>query len=152
MLAVPDIRLAAPDEARTIARMSRDYIEHGLAWSWTPQRVRQSMRDPGTNVAVALRRGAIRGFGIMHYGDDSAHLALLAVEPELRHQGMGRRLVGWLEQVARTAGITQLRVEARADNGNAIAFYARLAFTQTGRITGYYEGMVDAVQMEKRLG
>src|SRR6476661_8830860 len=30
------IRLASADDALSIARMSRDLIEHGLGWSWTP--------------------------------------------------------------------------------------------------------------------
>ena len=76
-----------PQDARGIAEMSRDYIEHGLGWSWTPNRVRRALSDPSTNVAVILRRNAVCGFGIMQYGNDSAHLALLAVQPALRTRG-----------------------------------------------------------------
>ena len=151
MLALPDVRLAVPQQARMIAELSRDTIEHGLAWSWTPARVLRAIRDPSTNVAVILKRDIVRAFGIMQYGDDSAHLALLAVHPTRRHQGLGAHLVNWLEQSARIAGTTQIRLEARADNRAAIAFYQRLGFTQSGRVTGYYEGTVDAVQLEKRL-
>lgn len=151
MLALPDIRLAVAQEAGDIARMSRDYIEHGLGWSWTPARVLRAMREPSINVAVLLKRDCLRGFGIMQYGDDTAHLSLLAVHPAQRHQGSGARLVDWLEHSARIAGITRVRLEARADNRSAIAFYQRLGFTQSGRVSGYYEGAVDAVRLEKRL-
>jgi ribosomal-protein-alanine N-acetyltransferase len=151
MLALPDIRLALPMESRAIATMSRDFIERGLGWSWNSERVRRAIRDPSTNVAVVLVRDHVCGFGIMHYGDDAAHLSLLAVHPARRHQGLGARLVGWLEQCARIAGSTHIRLEARADNGSAIAFYHRLGFNQYGRVAGYYEGAVDAVRLEKRL-
>lgn len=148
---LPEIRLARPDEAHAIARMSRDYIEHGLGWSWTPARVRLSMREPMCNVAVICRRDALQGFGIMHYDDASAHLALLAVHPASRHQGLGGRLVEWLVRSARVAGITQIRLEARVDNHCAIAFYEHLGFDRCGLLPGYYEGRCDAVQLQRRL-
>ena len=151
MLVLPDLRLAVPKDARQIAEMSRDNIEHGLRWSWTAPRVLHAIRDPSTNVAVVLTRDRVRGFGIMHYGDESAHLALLAIEPSHRHQQMGTRMVAWLTQSARTAGIRHIRLEARADNRAAIAFYQRLGFAESGRAAGYYEGSVDAVQFDKRL-
>ena len=151
MLAIPDIRLAAPNEAPAIAEISRDYIEHGLGWSWTAARVLRAIRDPSTNVAVILRQGRVVGFGIMQYGDETAHLALLAIHPAQRHQRLGTRLVCWLEQCARIAGVQQIRLEARADNRSAIMFYQRLGFRQSGRIAGYYEAAIDAVQLEKRL-
>ena len=151
MLALPDIELAAPPDARPIAELSRDTIEHGLGWSWTPARVLHAIRDPSTNVAVVRQRGSVVAFGIMQYADDSAHLCLLAVHPTQRHRGLGARLVGWLERSARAAGITVVRLEARADNRSAIAFYERLAFSLSGKIEGYYEGRIAAVQLEKKL-
>ncbi len=151
MLVLPDIRLALPADARHIAELSRDNIEHGLDWSWTATRVLHAIHDPSTNVAVVLKRDQVRGFGIMHYGDETAHLALLAVDPTQRHQHLGARLLAWLEQSARSAGINHIRLEARADNRAAIAFYAKLGFTQSGTVPGYYEGVIDAVQMGKTL-
>ncbi len=151
MLALPDIRLARPRDARDIARMSRDFIEHGLGWSWTQGRVLNAIREAACNVIVAEQRGSVTGFGIMQYGDDTAHLALLAVHPVRRHQRVGSRMVRWLEKSAQSAGIAHIRLEARADNRSAIAFYERLGYHQAGKVNGYYEGTVDAIQLEKRL-
>lgn len=151
MLAIPDIRLAVPSEARDIAEMSRDMIEFGLGWSWTTTRVLHAIHDASSNAAVALQHDRLQAFGIMQYGDDRAHLVLLAVQPTMRHQGLGRRLTNWLEQTARVAGIAGVRLEARADNHNAVAFYERLGYHQIGTVTGYYEGRVDAVRLEKQF-
>lgn len=150
MLALPDIRLATLADAPAVARMSRDCIEHGLSWSWTAGRVAHAVRDPATNVAVACKGEQLQGFGIMQYLDDTAHLVLLAVQPERRHQGLGRQLLAWLEQAARVAGCAAIRLECRADNRNAIAFYRRIGYRETGHIAGYYEGMADAVQMARQ--
>ncbi len=150
---MPAIHLAQPAHAGAIAAMSRAYIEHGLGWSWTRLRVLRAIRDPATNVAVALdEAGKLRGFGIMKYGDDLAHLTLMAVEPQHRHQHLGGRLLGWLEASAQVAGIARIRVEARADNLNAIAFYQRQGFRELHTISGYYQGTIDAVRLEKTVG
>lgn len=151
MPAPPTIRLARPGEAQSIARMSRDWIEHGLGWSWTAGRVAQAIGDRSTNVAVLERDGRLDGFGIMQYLDgDAAHLVLLAVSPVLRHQGRGRQLLVWLEQTAQVAGSTEVWLECRADNTNALAFYRHLGYRQVGTVNGYYEERVDAMQLCKR--
>ncbi len=151
MLALPDIHLATSADAPGIAHMSRDCVEQGLSWSWTAARVMQAIRDAQTNVVVSRRRGQLRGFGIMQYGDDDAHLVLLAVWPVARHQGLGRDLTDWLEQSARVAGVRRVGLEARADNLHALRFYEKRGYVRVGIVSGYYEGVIDAVRMHKVL-
>jgi [ribosomal protein S18]-alanine N-acetyltransferase len=149
---IPPVRLAALSDAAMIAEMSRDYIEYGLGWSWTPARVLAAIRERATNTAVVAQGEDLAAFGIMHYGDDTAHLALLAVRPNLQQRGLGALLLNWLEKPALVAGIECIRLEARADNPNALAFYRKQGFREASRMPGYYRGAVDAVRMEKRLG
>jgi ribosomal protein S18 acetylase RimI-like enzyme len=151
MFVVPAIRLARPQEAAGIALMSRDHIETDLGWSWRRERVLQAMADPSVNVAVLQIEQALVGFGIMEYAEYHAHLALLAVAPSHRRRGVGARLVDWLQKPAQLAGLEKLRLEVRADNPGALAFYRRLAFEATGRSAGYYGGVVDAIRLEKSL-
>ncbi|MGH8207813.1 MAG: GNAT family N-acetyltransferase [Steroidobacteraceae bacterium] len=151
-LAIPAIRLALPTDAAHIAAMSRDYVEAGLSWSWTTARVLRSIADHASNVAVIADSEGMLGFGIMQYGDHTAHLALLAVHPGHRNRGLGTRLMGWLEKPAVVAGIVSIRLEARADNPLAIDFYRRRGFEPHGRIAGYYQGRIDAVRLGKSLG
>ena len=152
MIVLPHIRLAAGAEAGPIARMSREYIEYGLGWSWTPQRVLRAIHDRSTNVVVSHEQEAILGFGIMSYGETKAHLVLLGVEPARRHRGLGAALLVWLEKCARTAGLERIQLEARADNPGAIAFYREQGYKAVGSVAGYYRGSVDAVRMDKPLG
>jgi ribosomal-protein-alanine N-acetyltransferase len=152
MIIVPTIRLATLRDARAIAEMSRDEIEAGLAWSWTPERVRRSIRDRATNVAVAQEAHKIVGFGIMQYGDDKAHLSLLAVHASRREHGVGRHLLEWLEKCARTAGLQRIELEARADNLEALAFYGLQGYGRYETVRGYYQGRIDAFRLAKDLG
>lgn len=151
MSAFPCVRLARCADARTIAGMSRDLIEQGLGWSWTPLRVLAAVRDAACNVAVIDAADSLAAFGIMQYGDDTAHLSLLAVHPDHRRRRIGATLVAWLEKPAEVAGIGRICLEARADNPGAIAFYLKLGYREAGRVARYYRGTLDAIRLEKRL-
>jgi [ribosomal protein S18]-alanine N-acetyltransferase len=151
MTIAPGIRLALMSDASVIAQMSRLYIEQGLGWSWNVCRVEAAIRCDSINVAVVHERADVVGFGIMHYGDQTAHLTLLAVHPQHRKQGLATRLLAWLEKCADTAGIERIGVEARSDNPAAIAFYQKQGFVQRARVPGYYRGVIDAFRFEKNL-
>jgi ribosomal-protein-alanine N-acetyltransferase len=152
MLTACPIRLAGAADAGDIARLSREAIEYGLAWSWTPRRVMASLRDAATNGIVARDAGGLHGFALMSYGDDEAHLLLLAVNAARRRSGIGSALLQWLETTAQVAGIRSLHLETRQRSSVARAFYRRHGFAETAQLAAYYQGMEDAVRMVKHLG
>jgi ribosomal-protein-alanine N-acetyltransferase len=150
----PEISLgpALRSEVVAIALMSRDLIEKGLRWSWTPSRVAASVRSSNTIVVVARAADRIAGFGIMRYGDDEAHLDLLGVSHAYRREGLGRRLVEWLEKPALLAGISAVFLEVRGSNQGAQAFYERLGYRKLAHIAHYYQGRESAIRMGRELG
>jgi ribosomal-protein-alanine N-acetyltransferase len=150
-LVLPAIRLATASDAHAIAALSRDCIEHGLAWRYTPARILAAIRSRTTNVAVIHAHGGLHAVGIMEYGDNAAHLVLLGVQPTQRRKGLGRHLVAWLEACATTAGIDHVSVECRADSPDAVAFYRASGYRVQARVPGYYAGVIDAVRLRKRL-
>lgn len=131
--------------------MSRLHIEYGLVWRWTPAKIRRQIRDADTMVLVASREGLVAGFAVMRFGDDQAHLFLLAVQPEFRRTGIGRSMMAWLEKSCRTAGIQQIRLEVRASNRAALMFYWKLGYRYLARIAGYYDRREAAVVMARSL-
>lgn len=151
MIAGYTVELAVPDDAVGIAGLSRNAIERGLPWRWTPRRVAKSIADGSSNVVVVRQSGNLAGFAIMEYKDEEAHLVLLAVHPDQRRRGIGAALVSWLEATARTAGIGLIRLETRAQNAEAIAFYRALGFQQLELRKGYYLGLENGVCMAKDL-
>lgn len=146
-----DIGLAHADDAPRIARMSRDLVEHGLGWRWTPERVLRQVRDGSTNVAVAREHGRIDGFGIMRYREEEAHLMLFAVDPQRRRTGVGRALIEWLEETALSAGIGVVRLEARASNHAARAFYRALGFVELAEVRDMYAHDEHGLRLAKDL-
>lgn len=131
--------------------MSRLHIEYGLNWRWTPARVKRQIKDKNTMVLIASKEGAIAGFAIMGFGDDQAHLFLLAVQPEFRRSGIGRSMMQWLEKSCRTAGIQAIRLEVRASNRGAVRFYRNLDFRILARVAAYYDRRESAAIMGKSL-
>ena len=144
------IRLAQDQDAAAIAQLSRDAIETGLGWTWRPQRVAASIRDPQSLCIVAGVR-PILGFCITQFGEELAHLSLLAVDPRHRRRGLGARLVSWTVASARTAGIAAIHVEMRANNSEARSFYQTLGFELGELVRGYYQGVESAQRMVLRL-
>jgi [ribosomal protein S18]-alanine N-acetyltransferase len=143
--------LARSSDAREIAEMSRDLIEQGLIWSWTPARVQHFITGAESSVIVARRERHVAAFAIMHFGDDVAHLNLLAVAPEHRRQGIGSQLMDWLTTTAIEAGVFRINLEVRTQNEAARSFYERLGFAQLGLVQGYYQGREAALRMSRRL-
>ncbi len=151
MISQHAIRLATADDAPRIGAMSRDLIEQGLRWRWTPARIRDCIRSRTTNVAVAPAAHGLAGFAIMEYHDDEAHLALLGVDPSHRRRGIASALIAWHEHAALTAGIGTVYVEARADNAETRAFYRKLGYSEVQRVGRYYDGVEDAIRLAKDL-
>lgn len=147
----PEIVLARPREAAQLASMSRRLVEAGLDPSWTAERIERHVRHDDSVVAVARVRNQLAGFAIMQYGDTTAHLNLLAVEPAFRRLGIGRRLVQWLEASAIVAGTFTVSLELRADNTVAGRFYESLGYREVGRVRGYYQRVEDAIRMRRDL-
>jgi [ribosomal protein S18]-alanine N-acetyltransferase len=143
--------LARPSDAAAIANMSRVLIEYGLRWRWTAERVAASIRDPNVNVLVARANSRIVGFAIMRYGEDKAHLDLLAVAPPYRRCGVAQQLLEWLEKCAVVAGIFEIALEVRAGNEAAQLFYQSMGYQRLTDLPGYYQGVEGARRMGRDL-
>jgi ribosomal-protein-alanine N-acetyltransferase len=148
---VQDYRLepARVADVARLAAMSHQLIESGLRPAWGAQRIGWHVRHPESMVLTARSDRTIAGFAVMRYGDDAAHLNLLAVDPAHRRRGIARRLVTWLEETALTAGTYIIGLELRAQNREAQDFYRALGYREIGRVPGYYQGVEAAIRMER---
>ena len=147
------LRLARSDDARAMAAMSRDLIEVGLGWRYSPARVAGLSRDPDTVALVACCGDTVAGFAIMQFGDERAHLTLLCVRPA--HQRRGHGTHGSIEWLARVGARRRHRVDppraARRQRVGASAFYRTLGFGETITVPDYYATGIAAQRMVKLL-
>src|SRR5262245_24331747 len=84
------------------------------------------------SVFVAERDGVVAGFAaVVPRPDGGAELDALFVEPHLWKQGIGRRLVNHVAEVARLRNVTVLHV---IGNPHAEGFYVSCGFRTTGTV------------------
>lgn len=69
---------------------------------------------------------------------DEVHIMQIAVDPELRRAGLGRRLMQYEIQRKREAGMASMHLEVRASNRGAQRLYTSLGFEIVGQRNGYY--------------
>jgi [ribosomal protein S18]-alanine N-acetyltransferase len=145
------LQFASHADADDVAAMSRDLIEDGLGWRYRAPSVRRLIDDADTVTLVARDGAALAGFGIMKFGDERAHLVLLAVRTACQRRGIGSSLLQWLVESAATAGVASIHVELRTCNTGAHAFYLAQGFAETLRVPGYYSGREAAIRMLRML-
>lgn len=152
-MACRDVSLAfaSISDAQALAVMTRDLIETGLGWSYRSGRIATLIADPETITLIARDGRERLGFAMMSFGQERAHLILLAVRPPHRRHGLARRMLTWLLDSAAVAGVASVHVELRADNSAAYALYRALHFVETFRVPGYYRGQETAVRMVRAL-
>jgi len=125
---------------------------------------RLTLGDHGPDPMVALTQQLARGMvwlaedpsGILglatgQIAADEAEIHAVAVVPQARKKGIGRRLVQALEDAAFTMGATTCFLEVRASNLGARTLYQRSGYEQCGQRPAYYPDGEDAIVMRRRL-
>jgi ribosomal-protein-alanine N-acetyltransferase len=100
---------------------------------------------------VAARGPAVLGFAVgdvtPNHGRDIGHLKDLAVRPDDRNQGVGRRLVTRVLVRMAAEGATVAKLEVRESNEAARSLYRSAGFEAARRLPGYYQDGEDAILM-----
>jgi ribosomal protein S18 acetylase RimI-like enzyme len=81
---------------------------------------------------VAENSHGILGYQISTGHGQRAHLARLAVRPEVQGHGIGRALLSDLFNRIIQAGIVRLSVNTQSDNVTSLSLYKRMGFQRTG--------------------
>lgn len=73
-----------------------------------------------------------------NYGREFGHIKDLAVHPEARRHGLGRRLLRHAVSRLLVEGVTKIKLEVRASNEGAQQLYAEEGFSVIRRLPRYY--------------
>lgn len=82
--------------------------------------------------------GEIQAYGIIAVDPFNAHILNLCVRPQLRNEGLGRRMLSHLLDEARASDAEQVFLEVRSSNEAAIHLYRSMGFLEIGMRKGYY--------------
>ena len=80
----------------------------------------------------------------------TADIQTIAVDPDYRGRGIARELLGLLLARADETGCTEVLLEVRADNAEAVSLYASEGFEAISRRSSYYGPGEDALIMRRR--
>ncbi len=100
-------------------------------------------------VRVICRDGRICGVLVLVEKDDHLLLDNVAVDPAAQGLGIGRRLIGAAEDVARTLGYATVRLYTHETMVENVALYGHLGFSITHRTK---ERGFDRIYMAKGVG
>lgn len=81
---------------------------------------------------------------------DESHVIDIAVRPEYRRRGLGRRLMNFLIEKSREGGAKKIFLEVRPSNAIAISLYGQAGFVEAGTRVKYYKDE-DALIMTRDL-
>ena len=126
---------------------------------WTQQAVAflMSARESIAWIATGRDYGEVMpvGYALGKVAADEAEILTIAVLPEARSKGLGRRLVEAVADKARAAGARRIFLEVSEENQAARRLYDRLGFVEVGRRQGYYQlrdgRQVDALTLARDL-
>jgi [ribosomal protein S18]-alanine N-acetyltransferase len=98
--------------------------------------------------------GALLGYAVLSVAAGEAHVLNVCVAPERQGEGLGRRMLQRLVELARWHRAERVFLEVRPSNPVAIALYDSAGFNEIGRRPKYYPakgGREDAVVMAMEL-
>ncbi len=117
------------------------------AETWDAPAFATLLAQPG----VAVRLDPAGGFVLWRVAADEAEILTIAVHPEARRQGIGRRLLAMAGESAAQAGAARLFLEVSRRNTAAVALYAASGFQPVGSRRRYYPDGSDAIVMQRSL-
>ncbi|MEW6408615.1 MAG: ribosomal protein S18-alanine N-acetyltransferase [Nitrospirota bacterium] len=110
-------------------------------------------RNAGISYSSVARTGKkVVGYVCFWILFDEAHLMNLAVHPDFRNMGIGRKLIQFAIDIARQRDVSRIILEVRGSNAIAKHLYEKFGFKTVSIRKKYYETPIeDALLMELKL-
>jgi ribosomal-protein-alanine N-acetyltransferase len=144
-----NVRPFRASDAKALAKILQSAAE---AAQWPPESYERMSQLPGAVALVCEIPAGVTGFLIARQVADEAEVLNVAVLTEARRQGQASALLAAAMRQFQNSGVLRIFLEVRESNQPAVAFYARHAFTPTGRRKAYYRDPVeDALCMEMKF-
>ena len=129
----------APEHLDALAALERACFPR----PWSREALEEELYNPAACFLVGEEAGEVLGYAGMHCAAGECYVDNVAVFPEARRQGVGRKLMEALLQAAAARGGEFLSLEVRPSNLEALALYRGLGFREVGRRRRFYDDPVE---------
>ncbi len=140
------IRRATDRDIPAIKRLAQS---SQIAAHWSDQQYESILRANSLGLARLIlvaefaRRSDVLGFLVARHLAPEWELENIAVAPDMRGKGIGKRLMQELIQQANDTNSESVFLEVRESNAVARSLYLKLGFRETGQRKSYYANPLD---------
>ncbi len=135
----PQITAIRPIQPHDLpAILEVDNRSFSLLWRYSRPVLQEALNQSAFGTLIE-RDGSVVGYQISTASAFGAHLARLAVLPEVQRQGLGTSLVIDLLQQLTARGYDRVSVNTQLGNDKSLRLYRRLGFRETGQRYPVYE-------------
>lgn len=149
------LTLAGPRDVPVMSRIMDRAFDPRFGEAWSAVQLAGALSIADTWGQIGFEEADALGFSLTRRVVDEAELMLVAVLPEARGRGLGRRLIEGAMHNARQRGARKMFLEVRDGNSSALGLYESLGFSIAGRRQNYYTGATgerfDAITMRRDL-
>jgi [ribosomal protein S18]-alanine N-acetyltransferase len=138
LLASPELVIRTMIETDVLSVVAIERASYQFPWS---EGIFRDCLRVGYVCRVACVGDEVVGYGVMSVGAGEAHILNLCVNGHFRCRGVGRRMLEYLVERARSAGMGEAFLEVRPSNTAAIRLYQSIGFEQVGIRRGYYQAI-----------
>lgn len=116
--------------------------------AWSKALLQDGLSSQWDTFFVAEYQGAVCGYGALRVLAGEGEIQRIAVFPEYRRLGIGKKLMEAMVAFSCSQGAEEMTLEVRAGNVAALNLYKSYGFSEEGRRRGYYRNpQEDAVIM-----
>jgi ribosomal-protein-alanine N-acetyltransferase len=142
------LEAATPDDLAALVSLENRCHTH----PWTERGLFEAMSPAGGQGGILVLRGpwkrgederGIRAYCALQVVAGEAHIHNLAVAPDARRRGLGKRLLALALEVARHRGARIVHLEVRHGNVAARGLYRTMGFAEVGKRPAYYSSPVE---------
>lgn len=130
------IRAATIEDLRAIDRCAklayRKYVER-MDKEPAPMHADFKQLVASNAVSIAIKQDSFAGFVVFYEQDQHMHLENVAVQPDLAGQGIGRKLIEYVEHQAVISGISRIELYTNEMMHENFGLYKHLGFEETDR-------------------
>ncbi|KAK2010858.1 acetyltransferase [Colletotrichum eremochloae] len=125
----------------------------GRSFQYSVEEVLTTINNPDTAIIMASdQNGVLLGsVGIVKRNDSLVRFVMLSVNPEQQCGGIGRRVLAYAENFARSWGVKTFELNALSSRERLIEWYERCGYKKTGQTSPFPADRLSQLDLPKDL-